>query len=41
MPEVVARRWWQETLHNQTNLQLQLALRSVPGVVLTTVPVCL
>jgi hypothetical protein len=39
MPEVVARHWWQEILHNQTNLQLQLALRGVPGVVLTTVPV--
>ncbi|HKF77295.1 MAG TPA: amino acid permease, partial [Candidatus Dormibacteraeota bacterium] len=41
MPEVVARHWWQEILHNQTNLQLQLALRGVPGVVLTTVSVCL
>jgi amino acid transporter len=41
MPEVVARHWWEEALHNQTNLQLQLALRGFPGVVLTTVPVCL
>jgi hypothetical protein len=41
MPEVVAHRPWQELLHNQTNLQLQIALRGVPGVVLTTVPVCL
>jgi amino acid transporter len=41
MPEVVTRHWWQEALHNQTNLQLQLALRGTPGVVLTTVPVCL
>jgi hypothetical protein len=39
MPEVIARHWWQEALHNQTNLQLQLALRGVPGVVLTSVPV--
>jgi hypothetical protein len=41
MPEVVAHHWWQEVLHNRTNLQLQLALRSTPGVVLTTVQVCL
>jgi amino acid transporter len=41
MPEVVARHWWQEVLHNQTNLHLQLALRGTPGVVLTTVQVCL
>jgi amino acid transporter len=41
MPEVVARHWWEEALHNQTNLQLWLALRGAPGVVLTTVPVCL
>jgi amino acid transporter len=40
LPEVVARHWWEEALHNQTNLQLQLALRGTPGVVLTTVSVC-
>lgn len=37
----IARRWWQEALHNQTALQLQMALRGIPGVVITTVPVCL
>jgi amino acid transporter len=41
MPEVVAHRWWEEALHNQTNLQLQVALRGAPGVVTTIVPVCL
>ena len=40
LPEVVARHWWEEALHNQTNLQLQVALRGTPGVVLTTVSVC-
>jgi hypothetical protein len=39
MPDVVARHWWQEALHNQTNLQLRIALRGVPGVVLTTLSV--
>jgi hypothetical protein len=40
VPEVVARHWLGEVLHNQTNLQLQVALRETPGVVLTTVSVC-
>jgi hypothetical protein len=39
LPEVVPRHWWQEGLHNQTVLTLQLALRGAPGVVVTTVPV--
>jgi amino acid transporter len=39
VPEVVPRHWWQEGLHNQTALTLQLALRGEPDVVLTTVPV--
>lgn len=39
LPEVVAHHWWQEALHNQTHLQLRLALRGMPGVVLTTVHV--
>jgi amino acid transporter len=39
LPEVVPRQWWQEGLHNQTVLTLQLALRSAPDVVVTTVPV--
>jgi hypothetical protein len=39
LPEVVPRHWWQEGLHNQTALSVQLALRSVPDVVVTTVPV--
>jgi hypothetical protein len=39
LPEVVPRHWWQEGLHNQTALSLQLALRRAPDVVVTTVPV--
>jgi amino acid transporter len=39
LPEVVPRHWWQEALHNQTVLTLQLALRGSPNVVVTTVPV--
>jgi amino acid transporter len=39
LPEVVPRRWWQEALHNQTVFTLQLALRRVPNVVVTTLPV--
>jgi hypothetical protein len=39
LPEVVPRHWWQEGLHNQTVLTLQLALRGAPGVIVTIVPV--
>jgi len=39
LPEVVPRHWWQEGLHNQTALTLQLALRGVPEVIVTTVGV--
>ena len=39
LPEVVPRHWWQEALHNQTVLQLQLELRGKPDVAVTTVPV--
>ena len=39
LPAVVPRHWWQEGLHNQTVLTLQLALRNVPDVVVTTVPI--
>ena len=39
VPEVVPRHWWQEALHNQTVLTLQLALRGKPNVVVTTVAV--
>lgn len=39
LSEVVPRHWWQEALHNQTVLTLQLALRGKPNVVVTTVAV--
>lgn len=39
LPEVVPRRWWQEGLHNQTAISLQLALRTTPNVIVTAVPV--
>jgi amino acid transporter len=39
LPEVVPRYWWQQALHNQTALTLDLLLRTNPQVVVTTVPV--
>jgi hypothetical protein len=36
---VVTHHWWHEALHNQTNVQPRIALRDVPGVVLTSLPV--
>jgi amino acid transporter len=39
VPEVVPRRWWQEALHNQTVITLQLVLRREPHIVVTTLPV--
>jgi len=39
LPEVVPRHLVQEVLHNQTALTLQLALRNLATVVVTTVPV--
>jgi len=39
LPEVVPHHWWQQALHNQTALTLELLLRTNPDVVVTTVPV--
>src|SRR5262249_55533995 len=39
LPEVIPKRWWQQLLHNQTALTLELLLRGDPRVVVTTVPV--
>jgi hypothetical protein len=39
LPEVIPRRWWQESLHNQFAVALELVLRHESGVVITTVPV--
>jgi nucleotide-binding universal stress UspA family protein len=39
LPEVVPRHWWQQGLHNQTALTLELQLRTNPDVVVTTLPV--
>jgi amino acid transporter len=41
LPEVVPRRWWQEGLHNQVVISLELALRYTPNVVVTTLGVLL
>jgi amino acid transporter len=38
LPEVIPRRWWQEPLHNQFAVTLELVLRHEPGIVITTVP---
>jgi hypothetical protein len=39
LPEVVPSHFWQQALHNQTALTLELLLRTNPHVVVTTVPV--
>jgi amino acid transporter len=39
VPAVVPHHWLAEALHNQYALALQLSLRTVPNVVVTTVPV--
>ena len=39
LPEIVVRHWWHRPLHNHTASRLQRALRALPKVVVTTVPV--
>ncbi len=38
LPEIVVRHWWQRFLHNNTAPRLRRALRSLPKIVVTTVP---
>ncbi|HEV7468044.1 MAG TPA: APC family permease [Candidatus Dormibacteraeota bacterium] len=38
LPEMVATRWWQQILHNQTALRLKAALLFRPGTVVVNVP---
>jgi amino acid transporter len=38
LPEMVVRHWWHAILHNHTATQLRRALRSLPRLVVTTVP---
>jgi amino acid transporter len=38
LPEMVATRWWQQVLHNQTALRLKAALLFRPGTVVVNVP---
>lgn len=38
IPEYVVSHWWENVLHNQSALWLKARLRSVPGVVVTSVP---
>ena len=38
VPRFVPRRWWQNALHAQTAVWLQLALLFRPGIVITDVP---
>ena len=38
MPQFLARRWWQNILHNQTALLIRLALVFRRGMVVTDVP---
>lgn len=39
LPELVPRHWWEEPLHNQFTIALQLALRHHEGVIIVNVPV--
>ena len=39
MPEVVLRRRWHGPLHSRTEQRLRQALRALPGVVVTSLPV--
>jgi amino acid transporter len=39
LPELVPRHWWEEPLHNQFSVALQLALRHEKHVIIITVPV--
>jgi amino acid transporter len=38
LPEIVVRHWWQVPLHGRTPSRLRRALRSHPGIVVTSVP---
>ena len=39
VPEVVLRRRWHRPLHSRAEQRLRAALRALPGVVVTSVPV--
>lgn len=39
VPEVVPKNWWEEPLHHQTGLSLELAVRRTKGVVVTSIPI--
>ena len=38
LPEFIARKWWEQILHNQTALRIKAALLFRPGTVVTSVP---
>jgi hypothetical protein len=38
LPELVARHWWEQLLHNQTALRLKAALLFRPDTVVVSVP---
>ncbi|MGH2617909.1 MAG: APC family permease, partial [Thermomicrobiales bacterium] len=38
LPEFIARKWWEQVLHNQTALRIKAALLFRPGTVVTSVP---
>jgi amino acid transporter len=38
LPEIVVRHWWQRILHSQTAPRLRRALRSLPKIVVTSIP---
>jgi len=41
LPEIIPAQWWQNLLHNQWALLIQVALLFKPSVIVTAVPYCL
>jgi hypothetical protein len=39
LPEIVVRHWWHQLLHTRTGHRLRRALRSLPGIVITSIPI--
>ena len=39
LPEIVVKRWWHRPLHSPTPQRLRRALRALPGIVVTSVPI--
>jgi hypothetical protein len=38
IPEYLVGHWWENLLHNQSALRLRTRLRSLPGIIVVSVP---